>query len=226
VGLIEAVMRVHEDESSPFYGMIAFGLQKEGGFLDAAAMRGKVIELWYERVQPVQQLFDHMCQGKKKADRTDFWKSEELWFDYFVAFWGAVSERYVGSNVFSSELADKTKKTPTSKLMTATVLMIFQEAVLDYLLQLYVGKEKAEHIPISESLPTAERFREVVKNILKDLYPDFFTEWKLSGFDGSRGARDDLADALRRVIAGDKTVSQLKDQKKGHRLFRAESSKN
>ena len=41
--LIEAVMRVHEDEQSPFYGMIAFGLKDEKGFLDAAAMRGKVI---------------------------------------------------------------------------------------------------------------------------------------------------------------------------------------
>jgi len=225
VGLIEAVMRVHEDEGSPFYGMISFGLHKESGFLDAAAMRGKVIELWYERVSPVQQLFDHMCEGKKKSDRTDFWKSEELWFDYFVAFWGAVRERYASSNVFSSELIDASKKTPASKLMTATVLMIFQETVLDHLLSFYIGKEKAEKIPIKDSLPTAERFQEVVKNVLKDLFPEFFTEWKLSGFDGSKGARDDLADALRRVITGDRTVSQLKDSKKGHRLFRAESSK-
>jgi hypothetical protein len=223
VGLIEAVMRIHEDEASPFFGMIAFGLADESGFLDAAAMRGKVIELWYERVAPVQHLFDHVCQGKKRAEKTDFWKSEELWFDYLVAFWGAVRERYKSSNVFSPELADRAKRIPTSKLMTATVLMIFQETVLEHLLRLFRNKETAEGTPIAASLPSTSRFEEVVRNVLVPLVPEFFTEWKLSGFDGSRGARDDLADAIERVITREKSVSQLKDPKRGHRLFRAES---
>ena len=39
VGLIEAVMRVHEDESSPFFGSLQFGLKGERGFIDAAAFR-------------------------------------------------------------------------------------------------------------------------------------------------------------------------------------------
>lgn len=93
VGLIEAVMRVHEDELSPFFNMLAFGLKNEAGFLDAAAMRGKVIQLWYERQFPVAALFDHLCKGKRRVDRTEDWKSEELWFQMFVAFWSAVKER-------------------------------------------------------------------------------------------------------------------------------------
>jgi hypothetical protein len=221
VGLIEAVMRIHEDEQSPFFGMVAFGLTNEGGFLDAAAMRGKVIELWYERLPPVQHLFDHVCQGKKRLDKTEFWKSEELWFDYMVAFWSAVQERYKNSGVFSAELLDRTKKIPASKLMTATVLMIFQETILEHLLELYRAKENADGIPIATSMPNSVKLNEVVKNVLARLQPEFFTEWKLTGFDGSKGARDDLADAIRKVIKGEKSVSQLKDPKKGHRLFRA-----
>ena len=71
VGLIEAVMRVHEDEQSPFFQMLAFGLKHEDGFIDAAAFRGKVIQLWYERKSPVKELLNHLCQGKSPNDRTD-----------------------------------------------------------------------------------------------------------------------------------------------------------
>src|SRR5439155_6625114 len=70
VGLIEAVMRVHEDELSPFYKMVAFDLKNEVGFLDAAAMRSKVIQIWYERRPPVRTLFDHLCKGKRQSERT------------------------------------------------------------------------------------------------------------------------------------------------------------
>ena len=132
VGLIEAVMKVHEDEQSPFYGLLAFGIKNESGFIDAAAMQGKVIQLWYERKSPVRELFDHLCEGKSASDRTEYWKSEEVWFDMFITFWSAVRERYEGTAVFSSELVDKNKKAPASRLMTATVLKIFQGTVLEF----------------------------------------------------------------------------------------------
>lgn len=223
VGLIEAVMQVHEDEQSPFYGYLAFGLKNERGFLDAAAMRGKVIQPWYERLGPVQYLFDHFCEGKRKLDRTDYWKSEELWFQYFVAFWSAVKARYDGSNVFSSELIDANKKTPYSKLMTATVLMIFQDTILRHLEELYTGFETAQNTPVSAHIQSEAHFRDIVKNTLQRLTPDFFTDWQLSGFDGSKGARDDLQEAITLVISGKKSVAQLKDKKKPHRLFKEQS---
>jgi hypothetical protein len=223
VGLIEAVMRVHEDAQSPFYGFLAFGLKNETGFLDAAAMRGKVIQPWFERQGAVQFLFDHFCEGKRKGDRTDYWKSEDLWFEFFVAFWSAVRERYKDGNVFTAELSDPAKKTPYSKLMSATVLMIFQNAVLKHLEDLYTDLEGAQNIPVSSQILSETQFQETIKNTLAKLTPDFFSGWQLSGFDGSRQVQQDLEEAITSVIKQKRTVAQLKDPKKPHRLFKAQS---
>jgi len=221
VGLIEAVMMVHEDEQSPFYGLLAFGLKNEPGFLDAAAMRGKVIKPWYERQVPVRELFDHFCQGRLQAEKTEYWKAEQLWLDFFIAFWSAVRDRYDGSEVFSLELRDKRLKIPVSKLMTATVLMIFQKTILVSLYEYLRSKADTEKVSIQESIPNADSFANLVRNRLSRLTPEFFQGWKLTGFDGSRGAREDLADAIRLVVRGDRTVSQLKNR---HRLFKESAS--
>ena len=131
-------------------------------------------------------------------------------------------DRYKGTLVFSTELLDKTKKIPASKLMSATVLRVFQETILNDLLKLFRQKENTEGVPISISLPDTDTFSLRVHKTLERLTPDFFTEWALTGFDGSRGARDDLSDAIRKVIRGEKTVSQLKSGRRPHRLFKAE----
>jgi hypothetical protein len=220
VGLIEAVMMVHEDEQSPFYGMLAFGLKNEAGFLDAAAMRGKVIKLWYERQPPVRELFDHFCQGRLLAERTDYWKSEQLWFEFFITFWSVVKDRYQGSDVFSSELRDKRLKTPASRLMTATVLMIFQDTLLKSLLKYLQEKATTDKVPIAEALPNADAFGKLVTNRLERLTPEFFQGWQLTGFDGSRGVREDLAEAILLVVSGALTVPKLKEGKNLHRLFK------
>jgi hypothetical protein len=237
VGLIEAVMKVHEDESSPFFGLLAFGLKEEKGFLDAAAMRNKVIQLWYERkpfrdpvtgerLNPVADLFDHFSQGRLKRDRTDYWKSSELWFEYFIAFWDAVRGRYQGSEVFSNELVEQGKKTPVktpvSKLMTATVLKIFQETILANIAKYLHQKEQKDGVPIAQSVRNSAAFSELVKNSLKPLTPEFFQGWTITGFDGSKGARQDLAEAIILVIEDVKTVAGLK--KLPHRLYKEPSA--
>lgn len=225
VGLIEAVMMIHENEDSPFHGLLAFGLKKESGFLDAAAMQRKVVKLWYERQSPVRELFDHLCKGRLMSERTDYWKSEALWYEFFRAFWSTVETRYEGSDVFSSELKDKTKKTPASRLMTATALMIFQETLLESLLKYFKDRETTEGSPIATAIPNADAFTTLVSNKLEKLTPEFFQGWELTGFDGSKGARDDLAEAIQLVVSGGATVSKLKDDSKGkaHRLFKKTS---
>jgi len=220
VGLIEAVMMVHEEEQSPFYGMLAFGLKNEPGFLDAAAMRGKVIKLWYERLPPVRDLLDHFCEGRLMAEKTEYWKSEQLWFSFFITFWSAVKDRYRGSDVFSSELRDKRLKTPVSKLMTATVLMIFQKAILWSLYRFLRKKATTERVPIAASIQNPETLATLVKNQLGKLTPEFFQGWQLSGFDGSRGAREDLAEAIELVVSDERTVAELKEGRYKHRLFK------
>lgn len=221
VGLIEAVMMVHEDEQSPFYGMLAFGLKpSEPGFLDAAAMRGKVIKLWYERQPPVRELLDHFCEGRLLGERTEYWKSEQLWYDFFITFWSTVRDRYRGSEVFSSELRDRRLKTPVSKLMTATVLMIFQKTILLSLYKFLRKKQSTEKVLISESIPNSDALARLVRNQLERLTPEFFQGWQLSGFDGSRGARDDLAEAIELVVSNERTVAQLKEGRHKHRLFK------
>jgi hypothetical protein len=221
VGLIEAVMMIHEDEGSPFYGLVSFGLKNEQGFLDAAAMRGKVVKPWYERQTPIKELFEHLCRGRKQSERTEYWKSEQLWLEYFIAFWSAVKERYRGSSVFSSELYDKNRKNPVSKLMTATVLMIFQKTVLSSLFVYLREQEATDKIPISERIPNSAALSNLVTKRLERLTPEFFQGWKLQGFDGSLGPREDLSDAIEKVVTGEKTVAQLKKEgRTQHRLFK------
>jgi hypothetical protein len=218
VGLIEAVMMVHEDPQSPFATTLKFGISNEHGFIDAAAMRGKVVKLWYERESPVRELFDHFCEGRLLRDRTDFWKSESLWFGFFVAFWSAVKERYEGSDVFSFELNEKNE--PVSRLLTATVLMIFQKTVLTSLYRLLRDQANTIKKPMAESLPNAEALRTLVGNKLERLTPEFFQNWTLTGFDGSKGAREDLETAIRLIIDNELTVSQVKAGKNQQRLFK------
>jgi hypothetical protein len=223
VGLIEAVMKAHEDPISPFHRLLAFGIDGESGFLDAAAFRNKVIKLWYERQSHVGVLFDHMSEGKTRRDRIDNWKEQEVWFDLFIAFWSAVRERYAGTTVFSDELTDVSKKTPASKLMTATALKIFQETILEAIAKFLSNKLQLERVPFQVSLPSSAELSELVKRNLEKLTPDFFVGWQISGFDGSKGASDDLAEAIRLVISGERTVAQLKSPKKPnqpHRLFK------
>ncbi|MCP9784949.1 hypothetical protein [Cyanobium sp. N5-Cardenillas] len=220
VGLIEAVMKVQEDESSPFYGLVAFGLRGEQGFLDAAAMRSKVIQLWFDRKEPIRTLFDHLCQGRLLSDRTEFWKEEELWFDLFIAFWSGVRSRYDGTTVFSKELRDNK---PVSKLMTATVLKIFQETVLEHIKETLVAFQKMGGDELGSVIPNPAKFQDLVTKTLANITPDFFTEWGLSGFDGSSGARDDLAQAIKLVLEDKMTVSQLKNPRSPHRLFKGKS---
>jgi hypothetical protein len=227
VGLIEAVMMVHEDEQSPFYGLVAFGVKNEVGFLDAAALRGKVIKPWYERQTPIKELFDHFCKGRKIGEKNEYWKSEQVWFDLFIAFWSAVRDRYAGSSVFSSELQDRNLKNPVSKLMTATVLMIFQRAILSTLYEYLREKETTEKVPISTAIPSAQVLASLVMNRLEPLTPEFFQGWQLQGFDGSLGPRKDLSDAIEAVVKKKLTVSQLKKEGKTQsRLFRKSGSKS
>jgi hypothetical protein len=219
VGLIEAIMKVNEDQQSPFFGSLSFGIKGEQGFLDAAAMRNKVVLPWYERKPPIRQMFDHFTEGKLTRDRTDFWKSEDLWFEFFITFWSAVRERYVGSDVFSDELrADG--KTPVSRLMSATVLKIFQETVLENLHQYLRDRLNKDGVSLSQTLKNGEALSQLVANSLKPLTPEFFQGWTITGFDGSRGAKEDLAEAIRLVLENRSTVAKLKNSKQPHRLFK------
>jgi hypothetical protein len=214
-------MRVHEDELSPFHGWLAFGLRSESGFIDAAAMRGKVIKLWYDRRQPVRFLFDHFCQGKRADERTEYWRDEQLWFDAFNHFWSTVRDRYAGTEVFSNALSrTEPRKEATSKLMTATVLMIFQDTILNAIQDLAKKKQAMEKVAVSATIPDFGQFTTIVRTLVDRLTPDFFQGWKLSGFDGSRGAREDLADAIQKVIQGEALPSELKKGPRAHRLFR------
>lgn len=222
VGLIEAVMRIHEDESSPFYGMLSFGLRGETGFIDAAAMRGKVVKLWYERKEPVEELFDHFCEGRRRQDKTEHWKNEETWYDLFVAFWSAVRERYEGTAVFSVETRQNgSRKEAVSRLLQATTLGIFQGAILEHLRDHVRSRHQGENVPFAQSLPSPQKVRDLVFNFLRPLTPDFFEGWSLTGFDGSRGARSDLKEAILLVITGKQTPAKLKEKHKTHRLFKA-----
>jgi hypothetical protein len=149
-----------------------------------------------------------------------------LWFEYFIAFWDAVRERYKGSDVFSSELVEQGRrtpvKTPVSKLMTATVLKVFQETMLANISKYLRQKEQKDGVTIAQSIKNSAAFSDLVKNSLTALTPEFFQGWTITGFDGSKGARQDLAEAIRLVVDEVKSVAALKKQP--HRLFKAPSA--
>jgi hypothetical protein len=220
VGLIEAVMLIHESEDSPFYGTLAFGLKKEKGFLEAPAMQSKVVKPWFEREafrkgrgMPVRELFDHLCKGRTKGDRTEYWKEEGLWYEYLSAFWRAVRTRYEGSDVFSPETQESSfgGRVATSKLMRATVLGIFQKTVLQSLYGYLQTKERIEEQRLVDAWATREQFEKLVASQLKALTPEFFQGWTMTGLDASKETREHLAHAIREVISNGKTVTELKN---------------
>jgi hypothetical protein len=143
----------------------------------------------------------------------------------FVAFWSAVKQAYDGYPVFSDRIAEVRGgvRVPESKLMTATVLMIFQDSVLRSLLAYLQNKAVTDRIPLNASLPSADAFREMILNRLEPLKPEFYLGWQLTGFDGSSEPRDQLADAITSVIEGHKTVAKLKSG--GHPLFKEKAAK-
>ena len=71
---------------------------------------------------------------------------------------------------------------------------------------------------IAQSIKNADAFSSLVRNTLKPLTPEFFQGWTITGFDGSKGAREDLEEAIRMVLEGEETPASLK--KKKHRLFK------
>src|SRR3989442_1242604 len=102
--------------------------------------------------------------------------------------------------------------------MTATVLKVFQETILANVAKYLHQKEQKDGIPTAQSIKNSEAFAELVKNSLKPLTPEFFQGWTITGFDGSKGARVDLAEGILLVVEQVKTVAALK--KMPHRLFK------
>jgi hypothetical protein len=226
VGLIEAVMLIHEDEQSPFYGLLSFGIQNEKGFLDATAIQRKVVKPWFDRVSagrnragvPIRELFDHFSTGRTIEERTEYWRDEALWFDFFCGFWKAVETRYEGTDVFSHDVSrDAFGKRAISALMRATVLGVFQKVVLQTIYQNLEQNAQLQEVEFSDLLTARRDLEKLVRNQLKPLVPEFFQGWTLKGPDASADQRKKLEEAIRLVIMNQRSVNKLKESK--HPLY-------
>ena len=236
VDLIKAVMIVHKD-LNPFVGMLDFKVLGEKGFLASEAMTKKVIGLWWGTRgitgnkpntqmikvdgcdnRDIYDLFCHKLKGKKRGDRIRLWQ-EELWFEFFKAFWEAVKEHFCPRLWPASKddwlIPNKTPETPEQKekqkLMRVTHLGLLQTAVLkvwaDNKLQFLGMEEGLKNFKIKP-----DKFKKEIKKLLFPLKEDFFLDLNENGngLDGSKSHKVNFVKALVETLSGQKSWPKIK----------------
>ena len=232
-------MRVQE-EPNPFVGMIKTNTPGESGFLDATAMQKKIIEVWYgtrgrngtrpafkvfcaltgrRKKWSIGELFGACTHGATNSERAKDWQ-ENHWFAYFRAFWEGVSEHFtprlwpptrsdwLPNDTLVSSMAPQQKE--RQKLMRATVLGLLQKALLQAWADHHAKQLRLADKTFSEFKISPDEFKREIKNFVKEIPNDFFTELKFTGFDASGDLRDEMTDHFLSIIEGNKTFSELR----------------
>ena len=243
VSLIQAVMKIHE-QNNPFNGMLDFGIPGEKGFLDAPAMKGKVVEWWYgnrgksgtspkfktikidNRTEvPLESFFGNVCDGKSKKERVEDWQKEK-WFIYFKAFWEAISNHFKprlwpeSSDEWLPVNKAVSKYSPVEKekhrLMRATVLGLLQKAVL----QVWADQKRREihkdGKKIEDFVTNPKEFKKEIETLISLIPTDFFTELNYTGFDASKDLKADFIEQIIRLL---EMTAEFADIKAKHRFW-------
>ena len=233
VSLIKAVMRVHQSQNA-FVGMLQFGIPGEKGFLEAPAMQKKVVKQWFgtrgktgtrPKFPDLQLLdrpkwsfddyFGEICKGTTRAERAEKWQ-EDLWFEYFRAFWEPISHHFTPRLWPDSKASwpvnpkhDNSHKIRV-RLMRVTVLGLLQQALLQ------VWKEDVDSL-IEKEMSTLKKelkvatFKKRIENNIKKIDSDFFTLLKFTGFDASKPVRDDLISQFLKLMQKHATFADLRE---------------
>lgn len=223
VPLYQGVIRVHEDPQSPFKKMLRFRLDNDPGIIDAAAARTKLVDFWFKcRVYP---LVKHLMPGKTKKEKLHAWQASSLWFDYFCAFWNAAKSYYEDNSSLWDRALEEDGRTPSSKLLRATILGLTQETIIRYMreaLTTEIKNDPTKKKKMKVLLPDLETFKTFCALYFGRLKPEFFQDWgsAAQGFDGSKGVRDAYCEAVTDVISGDKTIPQVKSGPNPNLIFK------
>jgi hypothetical protein len=222
VSLIQAVMYVQNAEN-PFAGMLNFSVPGELGFLDAKAMKSKVVEQWWgtrgqtgqkpnmktlsvhdHRKWDLYELFGNVCTGPNRGDKIRDWQDSKKWFEYFRVFWEAIADNYKPRlwPAASSKWLPANGRPSTDehrereKLMRVTVLGLLQTAVL----QVWADNTNRKRTQGGKTMDgfkiTPSKFKQEIASLVRLVPYDFFTELKYTGFDASKDLRRDFVEQL------------------------------
>lgn len=222
VGLYQGVMKLHDDPESPFFGKLKFGVQGEKGIIDASSAKRKIVTFWYKcKIYP---LVEHLLQGKTQKDKKYYWLSSGLWFEYLKAFWGEAKKFYIKNSTLWGDDLDG-NGLPASRLMRVTLINLTQEAILEVYLDAKIKEVNNDFEgkkSIATLVPDVESFRKASEFYFNRLLPEFFEGWSpaASGFDGSPAVRDEYKKAVKMIVSGEKTITELKNSKNPHFLYR------
>jgi hypothetical protein len=238
VPLYQGVMRLHDDDTSPFYSMLRFGLGTESGVIDASAAKKKIVNFWYSCKTWKRQdggidvqtglypLLAHLIPGKTKAEKLDNWHSG-IWYDYLKVFWDTGKAYYTNnSSLWSPDLLPD-NRTPVSPLLRATIIGYIQQAFIEHMhreLKASIDNDPSQSKSMSSELPNAEKFGQYCALYFKRLAPEFFSDWGegAKGLDGGKGPKIAFLEAVAAVISNRTTIPQLKGKmnQQPHLLFK------
>lgn len=217
VGLYQAVMRLHEDPTSPFREKLKFGIQGEAGIIEAAAAKSKIVSFWYKCA--IYPLIQHLLSGKTKKEKILHYQTD-AWFEFLVAFWGSAKKAYETSTLWGNDI--DTNGVPASKLMQSTIINLTQQAILQVYLNAKlneINNDVTQTKTMATLIPDLNAFETASDFYFRRLLPEFFSDWNpaATGLDGSAAVRDYYVKAVTLVVSGDKTITQLKQEP--HWLF-------
>ncbi len=220
--LYQGVMRLHDDPQSPFYQRLKFGIDNETGIIDAKAAKTKIVAYWYKC--GMYDLVKHLIPGTGKKEKLRKWQATGLWYEFMKEFWCSARQHYESNSSLWSDQLEPDGKTPTSKLMRATIINLTQRAIVEHMFESLEYQKKNDlegKKTIASLLPDIKTFRKYSDLYIKRLQAEFFTEWgaKAKGLDGSSAVKDAFVAAVKLVVSGNATISQLKNNSgivKGH----------
>ena len=196
---VEVMQRIGYDPKSPFYGKINFNVAGAGGGLGYQTMK-KVGRAWYDvrndgLIALIRGIYQH--PGAKKITQKSLkqrWQKDELWYDYFAIFWGAIKTKFGTTKLWELH----------SSFMLAVVLEQFQTHFLEYLesvSSLTIGK-------ISESDDSLRKdkvrfdYVQIVDNYVSKFEERHFAKpWSKKSLNHKDGKKH-LADYIEKVFKG------------------------
>ena len=195
---VEVMQRIGYDPKSPFYKKINFNVSGTAG-LGYQTMK-KVGRAWYDvRDDGLLELIRNIYQqsGSKKLNQKSLklaWQKDELWYEYFSIFWGAIKEKFGESKIWELH----------SPLMTAVVLEQFQQSFLEYLggvLSLTIGKITETEAILRKQFIIKE-YKQIVDIFVSKFDEKHFSKpWVIKSLNHKDG-KDLLADYFDKVFKG------------------------
>lgn len=196
---VEVMQKMGYDPSSPFFGKINFNVSGAGGGLGYQTMK-KVGKAWFEvkndgLLEVIRGLYQRP-DAKKYSQKSlkDQWRKNDLWFDYYSIFWGAIKNKFGNTSLWELH----------STFMIAVVLEQLQTTFLEYLesvTSLTIAKINDADDSVRQEKIRAE-FKQIVDSFVSKFEERHFSKpWAVNSLNHRDGKRL-LADYFSKVFKG------------------------